>query len=781
MTSLFRRIVLAMFLISLWASPVLAGELSMVLDSGSCSLEQNDQGLTTVSIEGFDVVHQLPGDPVLPSKIVKLLLPPDVRRGSVRLQVEDETIVSLGSGFHIAPAPAVAASFDGQRIMSFEGKRRISDGKDMDIYAKNAFFPRRAVSLLEEGAMRNWQYAAVRFTPLRYNPTTGELVQITSLTLKVTYAEADSAQAQAEKSDQLTTRDNLAPSMFQNFQGMRGRYHHQPSGDTEATNATGSSTASMAVTSATSATGATTASSTATSGYLIVTTKAVAAGSAKLSAFLQYKKNLGHSVAVITEDDYDGLTGQAPNGRAEKIRKWLQTNYSAKGIVYVLLIGDPTPGGTGSTAVPMKMCYPRNTSTIYTQYNPTPTDEFYAELSGNWDLNGDGVFGVFGQDTAAGGIDSSDEVVVGRIPVYGTNFAALDAILQKTIAYESEDASTAEWRKQVLLPMSYSDTSTDGANLGERINTNLLSPAGYSSFRMYQQGSCSSSFNSSFGSDAELTSDAVKGRWQGSAYGLVTWWGHGSQTLAALGGGSTWCGTLFASNEAASLSDLQPAVTFQVSCLNAYPEQSDNLSYSLLKNGAVATVGATRVSWYYVGQTNFSGSPSNAGLSYEFTRRMVQGSSVGKAMVDTRAAVSFSSDSMFMNRLDFNLYGDPEISLANTTTPLLPTDSGLELNASTLSFAGVRAGSMTIQPLIITNPTTRSIDITSMTISGSSAFSIRGMPLPRTLAPGNTAIASIAFRPTTVKTTSKATLTVGTNDSQNPSDTVTLIGASSPW
>ena len=77
--------------------------------------------------------------------------------------------------------------------------------------------------------------------------------------------------------------------------------------------------------------------------YVIITTNDIVDNSEELQHFINMKELEGHSVKVVTEDDFSGLTGQYPNERADKIRKWLVDNYLTLGINYVLFIGDPDP------------------------------------------------------------------------------------------------------------------------------------------------------------------------------------------------------------------------------------------------------------------------------------------------------------------------------------------------------------------------------------------------------------------------------------------------------
>jgi len=127
--------------------------------------------------------------------------------------------------------------------------------------------------------------------------------------------------------------------------------------------------------------------------YVIITTNDIVENSQELDFFIHMKEINGHSVLVVTEDDFGGLPGQYPNDRADKIRKWLQVNYVSLGIDYVLLIGDPDPdsfkeSGDSIGDIPMKMCYPR----YFRVGIGSPTDLYYSDLTSNWDLDGDGFY-----------------------------------------------------------------------------------------------------------------------------------------------------------------------------------------------------------------------------------------------------------------------------------------------------------------------------------------------------------------------------------------------------
>ncbi len=125
-------------------------------------------------------------------------------------------------------------------------------------------------------------------------------------------------------------------------------------------------------------------------GYCIITTQAIKDSSTKLENFRLSKERIGFDCFVITVDslvncNFTNL--QEPGERPERIRRYLQENYIEKNIEYVLLIGNPNQD---EDDIPMKMTYPYR---LYEDYDIIPTDYYYSDLTGNWDLDGDRLFG----------------------------------------------------------------------------------------------------------------------------------------------------------------------------------------------------------------------------------------------------------------------------------------------------------------------------------------------------------------------------------------------------
>ncbi|MCX8052987.1 MAG: C25 family cysteine peptidase, partial [Armatimonadetes bacterium] len=142
--------------------------------------------------------------------------------------------------------------------------------------------------------------------------------------------------------------------------------------------------------------------------------------------------------------------------------------------------------------------------------------------------------------------------------------------------------------------------------------------------------------------------------------------------------------------------------TFQCSCLNGYPENSNNLGYALLKRGAIATNSATRVSWYYPGQTIFTNTDSNAGMAYKYAQKLVRdhlpcGDAHYQMMVEV-------PNEIWMNHCVFNLYGDPSLAYAAgptvSHTPYYDTDNTSQpyvIEANVVSNGPLKQGSPTLR------------------------------------------------------------------------------------
>lgn len=627
------------------------GKVRIVLEAKDYSITRDERGFDVITMEGFSSTTSS-GDPMLVHKIYDVLIPPEAVGEELKLNIVSAEVQVLDGTFEIPPvgplAPvAIELAADEVGIEYWGEGKIIEDGRNLDVYDRDADYPENYLELLAPSQMRKWKFGRLDYTPFTYNPVSKKLTLIKSAVVEISYGVSAAPLDRTLLAD--SVMDDVAAGMFVNYE--EGRLWYEEAAMKAAME--------MEV------------ETLATADYVIITTNAIVANSAKLNAFKSHKERLGYRVLVVTETDFLGLTGQAPNQRAEKIRQWLKENYLTKGIKYVLLIGDPRPFESGEGDVPMKMCWPRYAESSYRE---APTDYFYADLTGNWDRNGNQIYGEWIDFTTSGGVDLTAEVYVGRIPVYDEGYSTLDGILAKIIDYET--SLSAGWRKSALLPMSFLDggvygyPATDYAALGEEMRVKFLDAAGFSYYRMYQQGSGACAVNSAYASEAELRGGTgVRDRWAGNDYGIVSWAGHGSPVHTEVGyGNPTACydGALFESSYASALNDLRPSFVYLGSCSNAHPETKNNVAYSVLKKGGISTLGSTRVCWYYPGESfgSFEGSPSVGGIGFGYAKRLVQELPGADALYQFKQSVYPSASALLMNWYDFNLYGDPALRIS---------------------------------------------------------------------------------------------------------------------
>ncbi len=625
----------------------------IVLGIKSYKISKDDNGIYLPNIEDFTSTSS-PGDPILPHKIFNILVHPDIDWSTINIDIITSKITTFTGIIDIKPAEPICTWDEEQVITIFEEGKDIVNGKNMRVYGNDVFFPEKCINLIAKQQMRKWKFVQVDFFPFQYNPISHELLLTENITIKISYNRSNEGLPVKFVEDNVM--DDVASQIFFNYDEGKNWY------------CVDDSYKSL---------------SQYDKGYAIITTNAIESGSNKLDDFVTYKQNLGHDVYVITEDEYSGLTGQPPDGTAEKIRKWLINNYLSKEIEYVLLIGNPNPEDPVWDNIigdiPMKTCYPNPIDGVEGGY---PTDYFYADLTGNWDADGDLIFGEWWEYGEYDDVDLFPEVYVGRIPVYSTNYNDLDKILQKIIDYDTE-SSDVSWRKNVLLSMGFQNDWYDGAALSEQMIDDYLNPNGYLDWTMYQQGSVNPAYDSLWNSDEELrgnendpaeptSQECLKDRWSGVAspstpndFGIVCWWAHGHDTHAYV----YYDGTLFCSNDCSSLDDDHPSWIFQCSCGNGHPESINNLGYSLIKNGGIGTVSSSRNSYFWTGDTygDFDNSRgTEAGLCYEYIMRLsAQELQAGKALF----LAKYSLTPWIHTLYSFNLYGDPGLNIIPSLHP----------------------------------------------------------------------------------------------------------------
>ncbi|MCP4704833.1 MAG: hypothetical protein GY865_09510, partial [candidate division Zixibacteria bacterium] len=153
--------------------------------------------------------------------------------------------------------------------------------------------------------------------------------------------------------------------------------------------------------------------------YVIITSGDLAPA---FKEMVDFKNAIGISTIIkLTDSIYANYSGLDD---IEKIRNYLIDFYNNGG-EYVLL-------GGNDAIIPVRYLYYYNTSTQPSNpYNLMPSDLYYADLDGDWDVDGDGIWGEPTHDAP----DIVPELMVGRLPVMTTT--AIENYVSKLILYQT--------------------------------------------------------------------------------------------------------------------------------------------------------------------------------------------------------------------------------------------------------------------------------------------------------------------------------------------------------
>jgi hypothetical protein len=602
------------------------------------------------------------GAPLLPMRKYRLLLPPNSNPNDVSFEILNSSAKEIIGKYEILSAPYPTTQLVEEIIIAKSNELAL-------FYQQNCFWPESFIHSFKVQQMRSAIIVEFEYYPFQYNPVTKTVIQNYEVDLSIKWAKQDNSLEADPLTKKFLEKYEFA---IDNYEEMIP-YYQTTDIDTINDNILIESPHSDIPRST----------------YLIITTNAIEANSEILDDFIRYKQVLGFNVEVITEDEFGIETGK---NRALNIRSWLIDHYTSDSIEYVLLIGNPDPDSEEYPDdeygdIPMMMCWP--TTIGDPLLGQAPTDYFYADLTGDWDSDGDGLYGEYGYNT---GVDFAPEVYVGRIPVYDNDYSSLDFILNQTI-YHHVNAGDEKFK--ILEPMAISNYAqengtaiarSDSLNCPEEVFYGIVNRVGMMDTVLYEQEGLLSVSSDAFHYGQPLTRENVISEFN-EGHGAIFWWGHGSYTGAYRKYWSsddgdtipedfemTW-EPFINSSDMSQLENDQPSFVYQSSCLNGCPEISENLGYALLKRGAaIGTISASRVSYYVAGTwrdyfwLSFS---DNTGIGYKYfenllKKNMTNGEAIFLSKYLGGDSLGYGS---WMNRMVFNLYGDPQIDYWGSAHP----------------------------------------------------------------------------------------------------------------
>lgn len=334
---------------------------------------------------------------------------------------------------------------------------------------------------------------------------------------------------------------------------------------------------------------------------------------------------------ISVEDIYSTWPGR---DNQEKIRNFIKNAVTSNGTQYVLLGGD-------AEIVPYRKTWCRK---AIGDWNDTlPCDLYYSDLDGNWDVNGNGVFGEMSDS-----VDMYPDVWVGRAPV---------SISEEVMRFSDKfttycQSNGADYLKKVLLVGMDLDNLTPTAEAMEYYCANYIPPQ-YNITKVYdsQSSNHKTSMLNALNSGVNICFH--------SDHGTVDSTGCGNKN-------HSW--NIY-SNEFYGLTNFsQYSVFTSTACLHGAFDFSDCAMENFFNaplGGAVLCMTNSRFGWYAKGQ-NPQRSFSAAYMEF-FVQRIFQHSPasaidflVGKQDL---AGVAQVNDTYRWSMYTLNLFGDPAMPI----------------------------------------------------------------------------------------------------------------------
>ncbi|UCD00966.1 MAG: hypothetical protein JSV23_08780 [Promethearchaeota archaeon] len=378
---------------------------------------------------------------------------------------------------------------------------------------------------------------------------------------------------------------------------------------------------------------------------------------------MEWKNEKGVKTIILSNFSlYEGIDD------AEKIRNMIKWYFENENIQWVLLAGDAQ-----NDLIPIRNVFNPDVFRWGDGLHETipgesykPTDFYYADLTGTWDSDADGIWGEAPQDNDyyLDEISWIPDVYVGRFPA--NDAIELEAMVNKTLKYETKP-EIGDWMNRMLLAGGISSYSVYGDPSGEyeSVLTNYI-----------LENYASSVINSThlIEEEGNLTRPNII-TYFNMGYSTVLMAGHGVPTAYYRNPSTQGYNSLDANN---SLNAGKPSIVYLDACsTSSYDYSDNNLGETLIKRldgGAVGVIGGLRVTWYFEDDVNLEKlNRGNAKLFWKefFINKKFQ---QGRALYDSKVAYINSDyynrgegatfyDFERKNILTYCLLGDPELDI----------------------------------------------------------------------------------------------------------------------
>jgi len=587
--------------ILLAVSMALCSYASAVALSFSVSFDRSDLRFSRlgsydiVELKGCDLLAE-PGHPLLPQKLLRVAIPGDSRVKSLR--VTSVQVEAIEGKYFIFPAqPDVPISASGRPEWV---------GPDEKIYQSRNLFPEAVMEAESQGSFSGHLIAGFTVHPIRYRPEERKLFLCTRIEFEVELEHARSGlrvKVRSPASERLIS--DAVKSLVINAEAVRDRV------------AQGSHSLDILEVE-----------------YLIITS---ASHADRFQQVADWKTKKGVPAKVVTTEwIYDNFSG---TDNAEKVRNCISEHYANKGLIWVLLGGDVD-------VVPYRGCYGKVGGSTD---NNMPCDLYFSDLDGDFNFDGDGIYGEVPDS-----VDLYPDVFVGRVPV--SSAAECSIVVRKTLIYEGVLDGTpipSDYQLKMLYLAEWLDGSTD-AGLGKNIIDNAYVPPRYDPI--------SKLYESSGNLNRQAAVDSMN-----TGYAIVNHSGHSNYGVMSVGPNSLRREDMYGLTN-----DTRFTVLYSIGCIAAGFENNDCIAekFVLAPGGGGFFVGNSRYGWYSPGNP---GGGASEKYDQMFFSCLYDGTNARMGMAEAVSKTYYIAWSRNYNayrwiQFCLNLLGEPE-SFVWTDTP----------------------------------------------------------------------------------------------------------------
>ncbi len=386
--------------------------------------------------------------------------------------------------------------------------------------------------------------------------------------------------------------------------------------------------------------------------YCVITSRELAPAFERLVAYKRWK---GYDAGIVCMEDIldnpnyqDGDVTSGINDDAGKLRAYLSYAFEAHALKYVLLGGKPPH-------VPIRYGYDNS------RFGQIPTDLYFSEFNGDWNIDGDAIYG----ETNVDAVDYYPDVYIGRILCNTIDEA--NNYVEKLMLYELNPGNgNPEYLGRSLAVYS--------AELNPSVTVNLTS---------YFEGCDTIVQNGTFPNGAYVINQI-----NNTHYGMLFFNGHGNPGAITIS--ETEDGRSVGVNAEDSVSCyLNPEVGNAFDCLTnkytpsiCYAHSCANIPFDIYNEydikynlGESFTLRNKQGGVAYIGYTRDVYTDYAISIEKLFASNLKSGYNMGQSVMDSKIYTTRSKAHL----LSYNLLGDPEMAVW-TQEPDVYSDVEISVN-----------------------------------------------------------------------------------------------------